>query len=172
MLLLHPRSSHRGLTRNPTVSLADLDGAPARDKLTGKDLTTFLLDAVLLERHQPFLAQPPQHAIDMHRAQPERVGQMILRQRAIETRLVSQTHELQPGAKFEKEMRDPLLARPPAKVDQMFHHHGLVARHSPQHRRREPLRGREGVEELRRDDLRRLDPRHGLDAVIRCPAGS
>jgi hypothetical protein len=47
MLQLHPRSSHPGLSRNLTVSLADLDGALARDKLTGKDLATFLLDALL-----------------------------------------------------------------------------------------------------------------------------
>ncbi len=47
MLVLHARSAHPGLTRNLTVSLADLDGALARDKLTGKDLTTFLLDLLL-----------------------------------------------------------------------------------------------------------------------------
>jgi hypothetical protein len=47
MLNLHPRSSHPGLARNLTVSLADLDGALARDKLTGKDLATFLLDELL-----------------------------------------------------------------------------------------------------------------------------
>ena len=49
MLELHPRSSHPGLARNLTVSLADLDGALARDKLTGKDLTTFLLDELLTD---------------------------------------------------------------------------------------------------------------------------
>jgi hypothetical protein len=47
MIVLHPRSTHPGLTRNLTVSLADLDGALAKDKLTGKDLSTFLLDALL-----------------------------------------------------------------------------------------------------------------------------
>jgi hypothetical protein len=47
MVVLHSRSSHPGLSRNLTVSLADLDGALARDKLTGKDLATFLLDALL-----------------------------------------------------------------------------------------------------------------------------
>jgi hypothetical protein len=49
MLNLHPRSSHPGLARNLTVSLADLDGALARDKLTGKDLATFLLDELLAD---------------------------------------------------------------------------------------------------------------------------
>jgi hypothetical protein len=49
MLRLHPRSSHPGLSRNLTVSLADLDGALARDKLTGKDLGTFLLDALFID---------------------------------------------------------------------------------------------------------------------------
>jgi hypothetical protein len=47
MVALHSRSSHPGLSRNLTVSLADLDGALARDKLSGKDLATFLLDALL-----------------------------------------------------------------------------------------------------------------------------
>jgi hypothetical protein len=47
MIVLHPRSTHPGLTRNLTVSLADLDGALAKDKCTGKDLSTFLLDALL-----------------------------------------------------------------------------------------------------------------------------
>ena len=47
MVVLHSRSSHSGLSRNLTVSLADLDGALARDKLSGKDLATFLLDALL-----------------------------------------------------------------------------------------------------------------------------
>jgi hypothetical protein len=47
MLALHSRSTHPGLSRNLTVSLADLDGALAKDKLTGKDLSTFLLDALL-----------------------------------------------------------------------------------------------------------------------------
>jgi hypothetical protein len=47
MVALHSRSSHPGLSRNLTVSLADLDGALARDKLTGKGLATFLLDALL-----------------------------------------------------------------------------------------------------------------------------
>ena len=49
MLRLHPRSTSPGLSRNLTVSLADLDGARARDKLTGKDLATFLLDALLTD---------------------------------------------------------------------------------------------------------------------------
>jgi hypothetical protein len=49
MLKLHARSSHPGLARNLTVSLADLDGALARDKLTGKDLATFLLDELLTD---------------------------------------------------------------------------------------------------------------------------
>jgi hypothetical protein len=47
MVALHSRSSDPGLSRNLTLSLADLDGALARDKLTGKDLATFLLDALL-----------------------------------------------------------------------------------------------------------------------------
>jgi hypothetical protein len=49
MLKLHPRSTHPGLARNLTVSLADLDGALARDKLTGKNLATFLLDEMLAD---------------------------------------------------------------------------------------------------------------------------
>lgn len=47
MVALHSLASHPGLSRKLTVSLADLDGALARDKLTGKDFSTFLLDALL-----------------------------------------------------------------------------------------------------------------------------
>ncbi len=49
MLRLHARTTHPGLSRNLTLSLADLDGARARDKLTGKDLATFLLDELLTD---------------------------------------------------------------------------------------------------------------------------
>lgn len=46
---LHPRTSHPGLTRTLTVSLADLDHARARDKLTGKALSDFFLEEMLAD---------------------------------------------------------------------------------------------------------------------------
>jgi hypothetical protein len=46
---LHPRTSHPGLTRTLTVSLADLDRARARDKLTGKALSDFFLEEMLAD---------------------------------------------------------------------------------------------------------------------------
>lgn len=47
MVKLHPRASHPGLARTLTVSLADLDHARARDKLTGRALSDFFLEEML-----------------------------------------------------------------------------------------------------------------------------
>lgn len=49
MVKLHPRSSHPGLARTLTVSLADLDHARARDKLSGKALSDFFLEEMLAD---------------------------------------------------------------------------------------------------------------------------
>jgi hypothetical protein len=49
MVKLHPRISHPGLARTLTVSLADLDQARARDKLTGSALTDFFLEEMLAD---------------------------------------------------------------------------------------------------------------------------
>ncbi len=46
---LHPRVSHPGLARTLTVSLADIDLARAKDKLTGKELADHLLDEMLAD---------------------------------------------------------------------------------------------------------------------------
>lgn len=46
---LHPRISHPGLARTLTVSLADLDHARARDKLTGRALSDFFLEEMLAD---------------------------------------------------------------------------------------------------------------------------
>ncbi len=44
---LHQRESHPGLARTLTVSLADLDEARAKDKMTGKELADFFLEEML-----------------------------------------------------------------------------------------------------------------------------
>lgn len=44
---LHPRKSHPGLARSLTVSLADLESALAKDKLSGKELELFVLEEML-----------------------------------------------------------------------------------------------------------------------------
>ncbi len=49
LVKLHPRTSHPGLTRSLTVSLADLDYARARDKLTGRALSDFFLEEMLAD---------------------------------------------------------------------------------------------------------------------------
>lgn len=49
MVELHPRISHPGLARTLTVSLADLDQARARDKLTGRELSDFFLEEMLAD---------------------------------------------------------------------------------------------------------------------------
>lgn len=46
---LHPRLSHPGLTRSLTVSLADLDHARAKDKLSRKDLSEVFLEEMLAD---------------------------------------------------------------------------------------------------------------------------
>ncbi|MFW8636090.1 hypothetical protein [Cribrihabitans pelagius] len=46
---LHPRKSHPGLERSLTVSLADLDSARAKDKLSGTELSTFLFEEMLAD---------------------------------------------------------------------------------------------------------------------------
>ncbi|AXI57008.1 hypothetical protein SuNHUV7_27120 (plasmid) [Pseudoseohaeicola sp. NH-UV-7] len=49
LVKLHPQISHPGLARTLTVSLADLDYARARDKLTGKALSDFFLEQMLAD---------------------------------------------------------------------------------------------------------------------------
>jgi hypothetical protein len=49
LVKLHPRTSHPGLARTLTVSLADLDHARARDKLSGKELSDFFLEEMLAD---------------------------------------------------------------------------------------------------------------------------
>ncbi|RBW60428.1 hypothetical protein [uncultured Ruegeria sp.] len=46
---LHSPASHPGLARTLTVSLADLDDALAKDKLTGKDLAEIFLEEMLAD---------------------------------------------------------------------------------------------------------------------------
>ena len=49
VIQLHPRVSHPGLARSLTVSLADLESAQAKDKLSGKDLSQFFLEEMLAD---------------------------------------------------------------------------------------------------------------------------
>ncbi|TCO69094.1 hypothetical protein [Rhodovulum euryhalinum] len=49
LVKLHPRTSHPGLARTLTVSLADLDHARARDKLTGRALSDVFLEEMLAD---------------------------------------------------------------------------------------------------------------------------
>ncbi|KPP85859.1 MAG: hypothetical protein HLUCCO07_03455 [Rhodobacteraceae bacterium HLUCCO07] len=49
LVKLHPRISHPGLARTLTLSLADLDHARARDKLTGRALSDFFLEGMLAD---------------------------------------------------------------------------------------------------------------------------
>ncbi|WP_260032361.1 hypothetical protein [Leisingera caerulea] len=49
LIQLHPRASHPGLARSLTVSLADLESAQAKDKLSGKDLSQFFLEEMLAD---------------------------------------------------------------------------------------------------------------------------
>ncbi|MFZ7092659.1 hypothetical protein [Primorskyibacter sp. 2E233] len=49
MVHLHPRTSHPGLARSLTVSLADLDRARAKDKLSGNELSQVFLEEMLAD---------------------------------------------------------------------------------------------------------------------------
>ncbi|SIT18302.1 hypothetical protein SAMN05421759_12919 [Roseivivax lentus] len=49
ILTLHPRTTHPGLSRTLSLSLADLDYARARDKLTGKELSDFFFEEMLAD---------------------------------------------------------------------------------------------------------------------------
>jgi hypothetical protein len=49
LMKLHPRISHPGLARTLKVSLADLDYARGRDKLTGRVLSDFLMEEMLAD---------------------------------------------------------------------------------------------------------------------------
>jgi hypothetical protein len=49
LVKLHPRTSHPGLARTLTVSLAALDYARAKDKLTGRELSSFFLEEMLAD---------------------------------------------------------------------------------------------------------------------------
>ncbi len=49
MVHLHPRLSHPGLTRSLSVSLADLEHARAKDKLSGEDLSQVFLEEMLAD---------------------------------------------------------------------------------------------------------------------------
>ncbi|MGR3760663.1 hypothetical protein ACUXV3_11115 [Roseobacteraceae bacterium NS-SX3] len=49
LIHLHPRGSYPGLARSLTVSLADLDIACAKDKLSGKELSQFFLEEMLAD---------------------------------------------------------------------------------------------------------------------------
>lgn len=49
LVKLHSRVAHPGLARTLTVSLADLDHARAKDKLTGRALSDFFLEEMLAD---------------------------------------------------------------------------------------------------------------------------
>lgn len=49
LVKLHPRVSHPGLARTLTVSLADLDHARAKDKLTGREMSDLFLEEMLTD---------------------------------------------------------------------------------------------------------------------------
>lgn len=49
ILTLHPRTTHPGLARSLKLSLADLEYARARDKLTGKELSDFFFEEMLAD---------------------------------------------------------------------------------------------------------------------------
>lgn len=81
-----------------------------------------------LKGEQTCFAQMAQNPVDMHGTQAQRIGQMILRQRARESALIAYAHKSEARTQFQHEMRHAHIRRTPPKIDQMFGHHRLVAR--------------------------------------------
>ena len=65
------------------------------------------LDAPILERHEAFLAQVAQDAVHMDGAQPQGVGQVVLRQWTLEAGPVADPDQMKTCAQFQKEMCHP-----------------------------------------------------------------
>ena len=75
-------------------------------------------DAAALEGQQTLFAQKAQHAVDVNRAQPQRVCQKILRQRAIIAGGAAQPDKPQPDAQFQQKMGRAFNRAAPPHTDQ------------------------------------------------------
>jgi hypothetical protein len=111
----------------------------------------------LLEADEAGFAQVTQDPVDVDRAEPERIGQHVLRQRTGIAITCSHPHQLQSRGKFEQEMRHALMCITPTDADQVLDHHRLVARRGPKHRGRKARIVGEGIEKIAGQDLRGLD---------------
>ena len=97
------------------------------------ELGKFHQPAIVVKRHmsvtkghQSTLAKLPQNAVHMDRAQPQGIGEVILRQRAVEPVLAAQAHQRKPRSELQKEMRQAGVRITPTDPNEMFHHHRLV----------------------------------------------
>ncbi len=107
-----------------------------------------------------------QDAVEVYRAQPKRIGQMMQGQGAGLSRPVANSDKTEPRAKLRQEMSHALLGDAVARIEQMLYHHRLVTR-----RRREDGGGNarrlyKGIKDLAGQRLERLDPRQCRDIVI------
>lgn len=116
---------------------------------------------------QPALTQLAQDAIDVHRTQPQRIGEMILRQRAGIPNLAAHADESESGPEFEQKVRHAFRRTALSKADQVLDNHRLVPGCSPKNGRRQPRGPRENVQKIAGKNLGGLDVHDRLDAVVR-----
>ncbi len=85
----------------------------------------------LLKGCQPVIAQFAEYTVDVHGAEPERIGEVVLRKRTDKAVACTKTNKGQPSAEFEQEMCGPFQCISPTDADQMLDHHRLVPRGRP-----------------------------------------
>ena len=76
--------------------------------------------------HQSTLAKQAQDAVHMDRAQPQRIGEVILRQRAFEPVLAAHAHQRKPRSQLQQEMGHAGVRITPTDPYEMLHDHCLV----------------------------------------------
>ena len=85
------------------------------------------LDPVGTEQHKPFLAQIPQHAIEVDRRQAKRIGQLILRQRTIIGIGIIDAAGLDPVRQFQEQMRGADIGAAASDIGEMLDQHGALS---------------------------------------------
>ena len=118
------------------------------------------------ECDQPILSKLPQDTIDVNRTQPQRIGEMILRQRTIVSRLAAHPHQSQPDTEFQQKVGHAGIRVAASETDQMLDHHRFIPADRPENRHRQPRGSRERLQKIARKNFRRLDIHDRFDAVI------
>ena len=126
-------------------------------------------NSMLRESHQFALPQFPENAVDVNGAEPERVGQNILIERAFELISRGQPDHRQAIVELQEEMRSPLDGATATNADEMLHDHRLVARRRPENGCEELRIVFEHLFQARRFNTADDGIGQGRKRVIRCP---